>query len=113
MRPLKSSLSRLVCAALLLVLAAASPGWTRTAMIETAAPLTDRSDRSLELALKSAVDTCVRGATAMGLSWIWLRRAAIQGEQLVVQMIATDEDDANDEEDDPPLRDLPPSRRVL
>jgi hypothetical protein len=59
-------LGRLVFATLL-VLAAASPGWTRTVKIETAAPLTDRSDRSLELALKSAIDTCVRGAVAMGL----------------------------------------------
>jgi hypothetical protein len=84
------TLGRLVSATLL-VLAAASPGWTRTVKIETA-PLADRSDRSLELALKSAVDTCVRGAAAMGLSWIWLHRAALQGEQLVVQMIATDED---------------------
>jgi len=107
------TLGRLVSAALFLVLAAASSGWTRTVKIETAAPLTDRSDRSLELALKSAVDTCVRGAVAMGLSWIWLHDAALQGEQLVVQMIATDEDEVDDQEDDPPTPDSAQSWQVL
>jgi len=99
MKPLMRTLSQFVSVALLLVLAASSPGWARTIKIETAVPLVDRSDRSLELGLKSAVDTCVRGAVAMGLSWIWLHRAALQGDQLVVQMIATDEDDVDDEED--------------
>lgn len=96
------TLNRLISLTLLLVLAMSSLGWARTVKIETTAPLTDRSDSSVELALRGAVDTCVRGATAMGLSWIWLHRVALVGDELVVQLIASDEDDEDDEDADTP-----------
>jgi len=96
------TLNRLISLTLLLILAMSSPGWARMVTFEAAAPLADGSDTSIELALRGAVDTCVRGATAMGLSWIWLRRVAVAGDQLVVQMIATDEDDEDGEDADTP-----------
>jgi len=100
-------------AALALVLVAAVPGWSRTVKMETAAPVTDQSDESLQAAFKSAVDACIRGAVAMGLSRIWLNGAALQGGELVVQMIATDEADTDDTGDGERTPDLSPGRAVL
>lgn len=96
------TLNRLIALTLLLVLAMPSSGWARMVAFEAAAPLTDGSDSSVERALRGAVDTCVRAATAMGLSWIWVHRVALAGDQLVVQMIATDEDDEDEEDADTP-----------
>lgn len=83
---------------LLLVLAISTPGWARMVKIETAAPLTDRSDASVELALKGAVDICVRGAGAMGLAWIRLQQVILAGDHLVVSMVASDEDQEDEDE---------------
>ncbi|HEV8440961.1 MAG TPA: hypothetical protein VGT40_22980 [Methylomirabilota bacterium] len=76
-----------------------TPAWARVVKIEMAAPLPDRSDRSVDRAIKSAVDTCVSRATAMGLSWIWLHDAAVLPGKVVVQMIATDEDEEDETQD--------------
>jgi hypothetical protein len=93
---------------LLLVLAISTPGWARTVKIETTVPLTDRSDASVGLALKGAVDICVRGATAMGLAWIRLQQAALAGDQLVVRMVASDEDQEDEDEVSEQAPDSPP-----
>lgn len=82
---------------LLLAAAWAAPVEARVVKFQTSSPLADRSDRSLERAIESAVDTCVRSATAMGLASIRLDDAVVQNNRLVVQMVATD-DDADDEE---------------
>ena len=86
----------LCCLSLLLVLAAPLPTWARVVAIETSAPLSDHSDQAIERALKGALDTCVRGATAMGLSFIWLDRASVLADKLVVRMVATDEEVEDD-----------------
>ena len=70
--------------------------WARTVKIESAAPLSDRSDRAVDDALKHAVDKCVQRATAMGMSWIWLDDAAVLGDKVFVKMVATDEDAGED-----------------
>ncbi len=103
------TLRRLVSVPLLLVLAMSSPGWARVIKMETAAPLKDQSDASVELALKGAVDTCARGALAMGLSWIRLHRAVLAGDQVIVQMIATDDDDEDEEDEAAAPAPEPPS----
>ena len=90
----------MVTVPLLLVLAMATPGLARVVTIKTAALLADRSDASIELALKGAVETCVRRAVAMGLSWISLQHAVLVGDEVIVQMIASD--DEEDEEDAEP-----------
>jgi len=60
--------------------------------IETTAALPDLSDRAIEGALESAVDTCVRGAAAMGLTSIWLDRALVLTDKVVIKMTASDEE---------------------
>jgi len=100
-------------AALALVLIAAAPGWSRTVKMETAAPVTDQSDESMQAALRSAVEACIRGAAAMGLSWIYFSGAALQGDQLVVQMIASDEGESNDADPGPASPESAPGRAVL
>jgi len=91
------SCRRLLGVVLLLALAAPAPAWARVIKIERAAPLSDHSEQSIDAALKGAVDTCVRDATAMGLSWIRLDRAQVLKDQVVVQMLATDEEVEDDE----------------
>jgi hypothetical protein len=104
----------LIPLAFLLVLATSTPGLARVVKIETTAPLTDRSDASIELALKSAVDVCVRGATAMGLAWIRLQQAALAGDHLVVRMVASDEDQEDEDEVSEQAPDpTPPATRSL
>ncbi len=103
------TLRRLLCVALALALVTPAPAWARVVKIETSAPLSDHSDGAIEQALKGALDTCVRGATAMGLSWIWLDRALVLTDKVVVLMIATDEDI----EDEGDVRVLDPGARAL
>jgi len=88
---------RLASVALLLALAAAAPAWARVVKIETTEPLSDHSDQAVEGALKGALDRCVRGATAMGLSWIWLDRALVLTDKVIVSMVATDDDVDDDD----------------
>jgi hypothetical protein len=92
------TLEPLISITLLLVLAISTPGWARMVKIETAAPLADRSDASVEVALKDAVDICVRGAGAMGLAWIRLQQVVLAGDQLVVRMLASDEDQEDEDQ---------------
>jgi len=103
------TLRQLFGVALALALATPACAWARVVKIETSAPLSDHSDQGIEQAVKGALDTCVRGATAMGLSWIWLDRAVVLQDKVVVQMIATDEE----VEDEGDVRVLDPNARAL
>ena len=84
-------------AASLLAAALVTPAWARTVKIETTVPLVDHSEATLNLAMQQAVETTVQGATAMGLSWIWVDGARVLSDSLVVRMVATD-DDPDDED---------------
>jgi len=84
--------------AALLVLAVAVPASATVVKIETAAALADQSDKSLNAALTQAVEQCIRGAAAMGLSTVWFDQAFLMPGRVVVRMLATDED-LDDEED--------------
>jgi hypothetical protein len=99
---------RLGWAVLVLALAAPTTTWARVAKIETTAPLQDHSDRAIERALRAAVDTCVSGATAMGLSWIRLDDALVLADRVVVRMIASDEDMEDDVQEIDPAPRLAP-----
>jgi hypothetical protein len=103
----------LISVTLLLVLATSTPGWARMVKIETVVPLTDRSDASVDLALRSAVDICVRGAAAMGLAWVRLQQAALAGDRLVVRMLASDEDQEDEDEVSEQALDPTPARQSL
>ena len=84
------------CVLLLLVLAAPLPAWARVVTIQTSAPLSDHSDQEIERALKGALDSCVRGATAMGLSYIRLDGASVLTDKVIVRMVATDDEVEDD-----------------
>lgn len=91
----------------LTLLVLASPAWARVVSFRAAVPLGDQSDPSIDRAIKGAVDRCVREATAMGLSWIWLQDAAVVGDKILIQMVASD--DASDEADDLTIVDVTPN----
>jgi hypothetical protein len=79
------------------------------ALIETTAPLADRSEESVKAAVKAAIDQAVRGAAAMGFEWFELRDAQVSGNEVAVQILATNDapDDAAelDRDQDPGVRD--------
>ncbi len=83
----------------LLALVTASPVAARVVRIETAVTLADRSEASVEQALRQALDTSVRGALAMGLVRMWVDDARVLSNAVVLAMVATDEE-LDDEDDD-------------
>ena len=62
-------------------------------------PLSDHSPETLERAVKEALDTTVRGATAMGFSWIRLDGVRVLEDAVVVRVVASD-----DHSEDPPTK---------
>lgn len=71
------------------------------ALIETRVPLEDTSDAGIKTAVDRAVDSAVRGAAAMGLSWVQLQRAYIVGGYVAVQVVAATEALAIPTDDEP------------
>ncbi len=76
-----------MCGAVLGTYAAAA---ARTATIEIAAPLHEHSDEGVQSALKEAVQSAAKGAMAMGLEWMQVSHAAVVGDSVAVQVLATD-----------------------
>jgi hypothetical protein len=76
------------------VLASAGPSLALAggAVIETTAPLIERSEAAVKAAVIVAIDKAVRGAVAMGYPWVQLRHAQIAGDEVAVQILATDEE---------------------
>jgi hypothetical protein len=71
------------------------------ALIETTAPLADRSEESIKAAVTAAIDKAVRGASAMGFAWFQLRDAQVSGDEVAIQILATDEEPGQVDEVDP------------
>lgn len=90
------SLSRFALTSLV-VLLMVSPVWARVATIETTAPLRDHAEQSVDAALQDAVETALRGAVAMGLSWVKINRALVLENMVTVQLLATDRDPEGEE----------------
>ena len=63
-----------------------------SALIETTAPLLDDSRDAVSTAVVSAIEKAVRGASAMGFAWVELRAAQVLGHEVVIQILATDDD---------------------
>jgi hypothetical protein len=95
------------------------------ALIETTVPLADRSEASIKAAVTAAIDKAVRGAVAMGFDWFQLRDAQVSGDEVAIQILATDErpgdaaevdpgetPDATDEPEPGPLLPVPATSRV-
>ena len=80
--------------ALGLLVCGGAPAMAGGALIETTAPLADRSEASVKAAVVAAIDKAVRGASAMGFAWFQLRDAQIAGDQVAVQILATDQEPA-------------------
>jgi hypothetical protein len=85
----------------LLVGSGQPPAMAGGALIETTAPLADRSEASVKMAVTAAIDKAVRGASAMGFAWFQLRDAQISGNEVAIQILATDEDPGQVDEIDP------------
>lgn len=71
------------------------------ALIETTAPLADRSEASIKAAVVAAIDKAVRGAVAMGFAWFQLRDARLAGDEVAIRIVATDEEPGDAAETDP------------
>ena len=76
--------------ALLLVLSSTAPVFAGMAMIETAAPLGERSNEGVKSAVVMAVENAVRGAKAMGLPRVALNGVRVLPSMVVVRILATD-----------------------
>ena len=93
----------------LLVCSSPPPAAAGAALIETTAPLADRSEESVKAAVMAAIDQAVRGAAAMGFEWFELRDAQVAGNEVAIQILATNDapDDAAelDQDQDPDATD--------
>jgi hypothetical protein len=90
-----------VAVAWMSILVVASPVPAREAAIETSAPLADHSDEAIRSALTDAVVNAVKGAVAMGLTWVRLRNAAVLDDAVTVLIVASDtEQDAESADSD-------------
>jgi hypothetical protein len=63
-----------------------------SALIQTTAPLANGSEEALQAAVVTAVEKAMIGARAMGFAWVELRDAQVQEDEVVVQILATDDD---------------------
>ena len=81
---------------------AASPAGAGGALIETTAPLADHSEASVKAAVIAAINKAVRGAAAMGFAWFQLRDAQVAGDEVAIQILATDEKPGEAAEVEPP-----------
>jgi hypothetical protein len=75
----------------LLVCGSPSSAGAGAALIETTAPLADRSEESVKAAVTAAIKQAVRGAAAMGFEWFELRDAKVSGDEVAVLILATNE----------------------
>lgn len=82
---------------LLLLLSFAHAAEARVASIETTAALRDYSPEGVALAFQEAVEVAVRGAIAMGLSRILAYEARVMTDMVAIQILATDEDLADED----------------
>jgi hypothetical protein len=94
--------------ALGLLLCGGNPAVAGGALIETTAPLADRSEESVKAAVIAAIDKAVRGASAMGFAWFQLRDAQVSEHEVAVQILATDKVPGEVEEVDPGAPPAPP-----
>jgi hypothetical protein len=76
--------------ALLILLSVASSAVGGMAVIQTMAPLQDHAKQSIEAAFKEAMQTALKGALAMGFSWVKLSQALVLEDMVTVQILATD-----------------------
>ena len=97
---------RWVMAAAFLTLVITGSAHATVVKIETAAPLADQSEQSVDAAFRQAVETCIRGAAAMGLRTLVLDQVAVVSNHVVVRILATDDV----QEDRPASTDPTPSR---
>lgn len=99
--------ARIAVCVLALALLSPAPVLAAVASIETSAPLADHSPEAIEAAVTEAVVTAVRGALAMGLSWVSVRSATVHDELVTVEVVATDiepDDAASTEPDTEPAQ---------
>ena len=68
-----------------------APAFAKMAAIQTAVPVEDESQSSIQSAAEQAVETAVRGAVAMGLPKVQLHRAVVVSHMVVIQILASDE----------------------
>ena len=95
---------------LMLVVSIASPALGRVATIETTAPLQDHAEQSIKTALTEAIATALKGALAMGFSWVRVSQALVLGDLVTVQILATDmESEVEGEGEEVPLQGGEPS----
>jgi hypothetical protein len=87
----------------LLGLVLATPAAAAVALVTGSAPLEDESEEALQDALDQAVSQAVQDALSMGLRPVQLNDAQVWGDQVVVEILATDAQ-PDDGDDVPGLR---------
>lgn len=99
-----SMLTRALLAGLLILMVSA-PAGAATVIIETAAPLSDSSEESVQHALRQAVQASIQSAMAMGIGGMRLDRAVLHEGRVVVRVVAfigepPDEDQAGADDEE-------------
>ena len=97
------TLARAAWAMSLMVILGAAPVSAATVIIETAAPLEDRSEESVKIALRQAVEASIQSAMSMGIAGVRLESAVLQENRVVVRLkafIGEPSDQVAIEEDD-------------
>jgi hypothetical protein len=70
---------------------------------QSPAPLSDHSDASIRAAGAFATRAALQRAADMGLPWVQFRGAQVGEDQVIVQLLATDQKPEDDDEDDGPV----------
>jgi hypothetical protein len=94
---------RFVTSVLVIALTAV-PVWARVVTIEGASTLTDASEASVNRALDEAIAKCLKSAQSMGLSWVKLDRVMVKGDRVVVEMLASDDEEDTQRDTSPDSR---------
>ena len=82
----------------LLAVSTATPAQAQAAAIEATAPLSDKSEAGINAALDSALESAVRGATAMGLTRVEILSVYVGDTFVAVQVIAAAQPSDSDTE---------------
>ena len=97
-------MTRMVFGAILvlgLIVGAAQTARGDSALIQTTAPLRDGSEDAVRMAVVTAIEKAMRGANAMGFAWVKLRGAQVLEHDVLVQILATDDEPEDATEVDP------------
>lgn len=89
-------MKRMIALVAVLTVAMVTPSMAALTVITSRAPIEGQSEAALRAALDEAVGNAVHDARQMGLEPVELLDASVRGDQIVVQVVATDGEQGNE-----------------